>query len=159
MSITNSAKPVGILTAGTKFYIADYKEGKITQKPETAQRIMGLKEVPELSASKETIETTTLDDSVKTYIFGLGDAGELAFKFTFDNSGAESNFRILKKIEDSAVGGVPVKKICYVELPDGTGVGFPAVLSCKIDAVAVNAELTFTLAVSLQGEMDVVNPA
>lgn len=159
MSITNSAKPNSVLSAETKFFIADYAPGKISAKPESAQRILGLKEVPELGVSRETIETTTLDDKVKTYIFGLGDAGELAFKFTFDNSSATSNFRILKKIEDTNDGGSPTKKICYIELPDGTGVAFPAVFTVKIDSVAVNSELTFTLTVSLQGEMSVINPA
>ena len=40
-------------------------------------KLVGLKEVPEFGIEPEKVENTTLEDKVKKYEFGIGDAGEL----------------------------------------------------------------------------------
>ena len=43
--------------------------------------LAGLKEVPELGNEPEKVENTGLSDTVKQYEFGIGDPGDLEYKF------------------------------------------------------------------------------
>lgn len=52
----------------------------------------GLKEVPELGIDPEKVENTTLADTIKQYEFGIGDAGELEYKFTYENLKVEASY-------------------------------------------------------------------
>lgn len=56
--------------------------------------LVGLKEVPEFGIEPEKVENTTLADKVKKYEFGIGDAGELEYKFAYDNSSTTSSYRV-----------------------------------------------------------------
>lgn len=112
-----------------------------------------LMEVPELGGDPEKVETTTLKNGVKTYIPGVKDLGDLAFKFLYDNSAETSDYRVLRGIQDS---GKPAEfKVTY---PDGTGHAFTAYVNVKMDSAAVNNALTFTASMSLQSEIVVTNP-
>lgn len=116
--------------------------------------IPDLMEVPELGGDPEKVEVTTLADGVKKYIPGVKDLGDLAFKFLYDNSGPDSNYRILRSIQESGQSAE-----FKVEYPDGTGHVFTAYVNVKMDAAAVNGVLTFTASMSLQSEIDVINPS
>ena len=61
----------------------------------------GLKEVPELGADPEKVDNTTLGDSVKIYELGIGDAGDLAYKFKWENKTADSTYRKLRAVADT----------------------------------------------------------
>lgn len=113
-----------------------------------------LMEVPELGGDPEKIEVTTLSDSVKKYINGVRDLGDLTFKFLYDNETTTSNYRILKGLQDAN------KAASFkVEYPDGTGHEFTAFVNVKMDAAEVNAAMTFTASMSLQSDITVTNPA
>ncbi|MEK5038975.1 phage tail tube protein [Sporosarcina sp. FSL K6-3457] len=112
-----------------------------------------LMEVPEMGGDPEKVEVTTLASSVKQYIPGIKDLGDLTFKFLYDNETADSNYRILQGLQDA--GEVVEFK---VEYPDGTGHEFSAFVNVKMDAAAVNAAMTFTAGMSLQSDIDVVHP-
>lgn len=112
-----------------------------------------LMEVPEIGGDPEQVEVTTLADSVKKYIPGIRDLGDLTFNFLYDNSTATSNYRILKGLETA---GAPVE--FQVEYPDGTIHAFTAYVHVKMDSAAVNAALTFTASMSLQSDITVTNP-
>lgn len=112
-----------------------------------------LMEVPELGGDPEKVEVTTLKDGVKKYINGVKDLGDLAFKFLYDNETVDSNYRILKGLQDA---NVPAD--FKVEYPDGTGHAFSAFVNVKMDAAAVNAAMTFTVSMSLQSDIVVTNP-
>ena len=78
-------------------------------------KLAGLKEVPELGIEPEKVENTTLADKVKKYEFGIGDAGELEYKFAYDNTTATSPYRVLRKAADDK------KKLFFEQAyPDGT---------------------------------------
>ncbi|RKD22454.1 Phage tail tube protein, TTP [Caminicella sporogenes DSM 14501] len=113
-----------------------------------------LMEVPELGGDPEKIDVTTLSDKVKKYIPGVKDLGDLAFKFLYDNSTANSNYRVLKGLEENNT--LATFKVQY---PDGTAHEFDAYVSVKMDAAAVNAALTFTATFSLQSDITVTNPS
>ena len=137
----------GILTKDTKLSYKTAAEG-------TFAEIDLLMEVPELGGDPEKLDVTTLADGVKKYIPGVKDLGDLAFKFLYDNSGATSNYRILKGLQDNNTLAT-----FKVEYPDGTGHEFDAYASVKMDAAAVNAAMTFTASFSLQSDIEVTNPA
>jgi hypothetical protein len=134
----------GVLTKETKL---SYK------KSSTFEEIDLLMEVPELGGEPEKVEVTTLKDSVKKYIPGIRDLGDLTFKFLYDNSSTTSNYRVLKGLQDAAK---PVEfKVTY---PDKTEHAFTAYVNVKMDSGAPNAALTFTAGMSLQSDIVVTNP-
>ena len=112
-----------------------------------------LMEVPELGGDPEKVDVTTLKDSVRKYISGVRDLGDLQFKFLYDNSGPTSNYRILRGLQEN--NELATFK---VEYPDGTGHQFDAYVSVKMDAGTVNAALTFTATMFLQSDIVVTNP-
>ena len=123
------------------------------KKDESYIVIPNLQEVPELGGSSEKVDVTTLADGNYKYINGIKDFGDLAFKFLYDNSGAESNYRICRGLEE-AEEVVEWK----VEFPDGTGFEFSGEASTAIDSSSVNSALTFTLNITLNSDIAVTNP-
>ena len=113
-----------------------------------------LMEVPGLGGDAEKVDVTVLSDSVRKYIDGIKDYGDLAFKFLYDNSTATSSYRVLKGLEGEAD---PTK--FQVALPDGTKFSFSGFVSVKLDSATVNVALTFTATISLNSEVEVTNPS
>lgn len=136
----------GLLTKDTTL---SYKTGSVS----TFTELEHLMEVPELGGDPEKVEVTTLASSVKQYIPGIRDLGDLAFKFLYDNEAIDSNYRVLRGLQES--GEVATFR---VEYPDGTGHEFEAYVNVKMDAAAVNAAMTFTASMSLQSDINVTNP-
>ncbi|MBE1554806.1 phage tail tube protein [Sporosarcina limicola] len=112
-----------------------------------------LMEVPEMGGDPEKVEVTTLSDGVKKYINGVKDLGDLSFKFLYDNEKVDSNYRVLKALQDANT-----KASYKVEYPDGTGHEFEAYVNVKMDSAAVNAAMTFSAGMSLQSDITVTNP-
>jgi hypothetical protein len=134
----------GVLTKETKL---SYK------KTATFEDIDLLMEVPEMGGDPEKVEVTTLKDSVKKYIPGIRDLGDLTFKFLYDNSTVTSNYRVLRGLQDA---GKPVEfKLTY---PDKTEHAFTAFVNVKMDSGAPNAALTFTAGMSLQSDITITHP-
>ena len=116
--------------------------------------IANLQECPELGGTAENVEVTTLADGNKKYIKGIKDFGELAFKFLYDNSGAESNYRIVRGLEEA--GNIVEWKLTF---PDNTTFAFSGEVTTPIDSAAVNAALTFTATITLNSDITVTNPS
>lgn len=116
------------------------------------QNLLGLKEVPEFGIEPEKVENTTLADKVKKYEFGIGDAGELEYKFAYDNSSATAPYRVLRKAADE-------KEKLYFEqtYPDNTKVTFEGQVSVKLGGGGVNSVIEFTLKIALQSELTFVD--
>lgn len=112
------------------------------------KNLVGLKEVPEFGIEPEKVENTTLADKVKKYEFGIGDAGELEYKFAYDNTTATSPYRVLRNAADN-------KEKLYFEqtYPDGTKVTFEGQVSVKLGGGGVNSVIEFTLKIALQSEL------
>lgn len=104
--------------------------------------LTNLMEIPDLGGESEAIEITTLADAAHMYTDGLLNYGDsLAFKFLYE----KEQFADL-----SAATGTQNWK---VELPDGAVCSFTGTCSVKLDAVGVNAALTYTLAVKPNSAM------
>lgn len=112
----------------------------------------GLKEVPEFGIEPEKVENTTLADTVKKYEFGIGDAGELEYKFAYKNDKATDSYRVLRKAAEAK------KKLDFEQTyPDGTKVTFTGQVSVKLGGGGVNSVIEFTLKIALQSDLTFVD--
>jgi hypothetical protein len=78
----------------------------------------------------------------------------LAFKFLYDNSGATSNYRIVRGLEEA--GSVVDWKVTF---PDNTEFAFSGEVTTSIDGASVNNAITFTANITLNSDITVTNPA
>ncbi len=115
--------------------------------------LTGLKEVPELGEEKEKVENTGLSDTVKQYEFGVGDPGDLEYKFKYENKSETSPYRVLRNAESAGT----VLSFCET-LPDGTKYEYDAQVSVKLGSGAVNGVLEFTLKMALQSGLALTDP-
>lgn len=114
--------------------------------------LTGLKEVPELGSDPEKVDNTTLEDEVKQYEMGVGDAGDMEYKFKYVNT-ANSSYRKLRAAADSKKA-YPFQQT----MPDGTKYQFEAQVNVKVGGGGVNAAIEFTAAMALQSKITVVDP-
>lgn len=136
-----------MLANGTKL---GYK--KKSGSPSTYTDLTGLKEIPELGVEPEKVENTCLSDKVKKYENGIGDAGDLEFKFKYENSSETSPYRVLRKAQEDG------EILSFEEtLPDGTKFNWDAQVSVKLGGGGVNGVIEFTLKMALQSEITVVD--
>lgn len=138
-----------MLANGTKLGYKK-KSGELS----TYTDLAGLKEIPEMGTEPEKVENTCLSDKVKQYEYGIGDAGDLEFKFRYENSSETSPYRVLMKAQDD-------NEILSFEetLPDGTKFHWDAQVSVKLGGGGVNGAIDFTLKMALQSEIEIVHPS
>lgn len=134
----------GILTKGIT--LSYKKDSEYVQ-------IHNLQEVPALGGTAEKVDVTTLEDSNYKYINGIKDFGDLAFKFLYDNSGAESNYRVCRGLEEA--GNTVDWKVTF---PDTTEFTFSGEASTSVDEGSVNGAITFTLNINLNSDIQVKAP-
>lgn len=116
--------------------------------------LKGLKEIPDIGGDPENVENTSLDAKYKQYEKGVGDAGDLVFKFKFENGSADSTYRVLRALADADTVA------SYEEtLKDGTKFRFDAQVSVKITGGALNGVIDVEATMSLQSDIEVVDPA
>lgn len=122
--------------------------------PDTYTDLPGLKEVPEMGDEPEKVDNTCLSDKVKQYEYGIGDPGDLEFKFKYENSSATSPYRVLRKAAAD-------KEVLSFEetFPDGTKFNWDAQVSVKLGGGGVNGVIEFTLKMALQSEITPVDPS
>lgn len=119
----------------------------------TYTMLSGLKEVPELGVDPEKVDNTTLEDQMKHSELGIGDPGDLAYKFKWENS-TDSSYRKLRAVADTK------ETVSFEQtFPDGTKFHFDAQCSVKVSGGGVNAAIEFTLNLGLQTDIEVVDPA
>lgn len=113
----------------------------------------GLKEIPEMGIDPEKVENTCLTDKNKQYENGIGDAGDITYKFKYDNSKADCPYRVMRAAQDSG------EVLSFQEtLVDGTTTEFEGQVSVKRTGGGVNGVIEFNLAISLQSDFTVTDP-
>jgi len=101
-----------------------------------------LQEIPDIGGEKEAVEITTLADAAHMYMDGLLNYGDsLGFKFLYE------------KTQFTTLNGLTEVTEWKVTLPDGTSCTFSGTGSVKLDAVGINAPLTYTLGIKPNSEM------
>lgn len=114
----------------------------------------GLKEIPEMGIEPEKVENTCLTDKNKQYENGIGDAGDLTYKFKYDNSKADSPYRVMREAQDTG------EVLSFQEtLIDGTVTEYDGQVSVKRTGGGVNGVIEFNLAIALQSDLKYTDPA
>lgn len=104
--------------------------------------LTNLQEIPDMGGTSEALDITTLGDAAFMYTDGIKSYGDsLEFTFLYD----KEQFAQL----DALTGENQWK----VSLPDGAVCSFEGTSSVKLNAVGVNAVLTYTLAIKPTSEM------
>ena len=105
-------------------------------------KLSNMMEMAELGGSVEAVDITTLDSVAYQYMDGLKNYGDsLEFKFLYE----KEQFTELNALEGS--------QAWKVELPDGSTCSFGGTCSVKLESAAVNAALTYVLAIKPNSEM------
>ena len=113
----------------------------------------GLKEIPEMGIGPEKVENTCLTDKNKQYENGIGDPGDLVYKFRYENTKEDSPYRVMRKAQDSG------EVLDFQEtLIDGTTTEFSGQVSVKRTGGGVNGVVEFNLSIALQSELKVTDP-
>lgn len=115
--------------------------------------LTGLKEIPELGEDPEKVENSGLADKVKQYEYGIGDAGDLTYKFKYENTSDTSPYRVMRK----AAATKEVLSFCET-LPDNTKYEYDAQVSVKRSGGGVNGVMEFDLNMALQSEITTTDP-
>lgn len=151
----------GILSKGITFEIYEHNIGTNQDVfPIEGQGVIaGLMEIPDLGGTPEKVDVTTLADGSYKYINGLADYGDLAFKFLYDNSTTNSNYRLLEQICREVGPKTNMVAKVTITFPDSTKFMFDCLPSITLDGAGVNAALTFTLNCALQSDIKVTHPA
>ena len=114
----------------------------------------GLKEIPELGYEPEKVANTGLNDPHKMYELGIGDLPDMVYKFKYDNTKADSPYRVMRKAADD------LEVLSFQETdPDGTKVQYDAQVSVKRTGGAVNGAIDFELTMIVQSDIEIVDPA
>jgi hypothetical protein len=115
----------------------------------SVKNVSGLTDIPDMGATPEKLDVTTLADASRQYINGVKDFGDLEFTFIYE-SGTDGNYAKLNAL----VGQGPQE--CIVRFPGegGATFTFTGEISLRIIGVGVNAVITFAMSVSLQSEIE-----
>ena len=109
------------------------------------KNVSGLTDIPDMGATPEKLDVTTLADASRQYIEGIKDYGDLEFTFIYE-SGADGNYAKLNDLEG--------QQDCVVTFPDGSKFSFRGEISLRIVGVGVNAVITFVMAVALSSDIE-----
>lgn len=125
----------------------EYKNG------EEWVNLPGLKEIPDMGSDPENVDNTTLTDGHKVYEQGIGDLGDMKYKFKYENTKADSPYRVFRDKPTNEV-------VSFREtLADGFTTEFDATTSVKLTGGGVNGVIEFELSVSVQSDFAYTDPA
>lgn len=114
----------------------------------------GLKELPDNGVEPEKQENTCLTDPHKMYENGIGDLGDMVYKFKYDNTSAKSPYRLMREAQAAN------KVLSFKEtLSDGTTTEYDAQVSVKRTGGGVNGVIEFELSMAVQSEFKYTDPA
>ena len=109
----------------------------------TYTKLKGLKEIPEIGVDPEKVENTDLDDTQKMYEMGIGDPGDITYKFKYDKRAYEASGENLSFKET---------------LKDGTTTEFTGQVSVKRTGGGVNGVIEFDLNIALSSAFEITDP-
>jgi hypothetical protein len=138
-----------MLTNGAKL---EYKEK--SDAAGTYKELPGLKEIPDCGVEPEKVENTGLNDKNKQYENGIGDLGDMTYKFKYENGAATSAYRILRKAQESD------KVLSFKEtLKDGTTTEYDAEVSVKRTGGGVNGVVEVEAKMTICSDLKVTDPS
>lgn len=147
-----------MLANGAKLYIkttgVDVVPSTFDEASAITTELTGLKEIPDLGMNPEKVDNTCLTDKIMQYELGIGDPGDMEYRFKLTNNASTDAYRVLRTAE---AGG---KIHAFKEvLKDGTTSIFYAFVTVRRNGGGVNGVLDFTLGLALQSEIEITDPA
>lgn len=116
-------------------------------------KLKGLKEIPEIGVDPEKVENTDLEDTQKVYEMGIGDPGDITYKFKYDNTENDSPYRVLREYESTG------EVLSFKEtLKDGTTTEFSGQVSLKRTGGGVNGVIEFNLNIAVSSAFEITDP-
>ena len=113
----------------------------------------GLKEIPDCGVEPEKVENTCLTDKNKQYENGIGDLGEMKYKFKYDNTSANSPYRVLRAAQDAG------EVLSFKEtMNDGTITSYDAQVSVKRTGGGVNGVIEIEVTMAVQSDLEITDP-
>jgi len=108
--------------------------------------LTNLQEIPSIgnASPRSRVDVTTLDDDKMQSIAGLQEEAEsdLAFKFLYEKTQFETLMAITEKTD------------WRVSMPNGVYADFVGIPAVAFDGAGVNAAVTYTLNISVEGEFE-----
>lgn len=133
-----------LVSMGSKLYHKATSAGTYAAVPDVRQ-------FPSFLGEADRVDTTCIEDTMKTSAPGQQDPGDMAFKFAYTGNGSGSNWAILNSYK-SAAG------YFKVEFPDGSGFEWQAKVALSMDEVGDgNSALEFTGTMYPESEITVIN--
>lgn len=120
---------------------------------DTYTDLPGLKEIPDCGIEPEKVENTGLCDKNKQYENGIGDLGDMKYKFKYENTSETSPYRVLRKAQEDG------KVLSFKEtLKDGTITKYDAQVSVKRTGGGVNGVIEFEVTMAVQSDLEITDP-
>lgn len=120
------------------------------------EKLLDIKEFPDLGGAPEMLETTTMSDKMQTYIMGIQSADALDFTCNYDKTEYSKLIALSGKTESYAIwmGGTEEDDVVTPSGTDGKFT-FDGQLSVYVNGANVNEviEMTVTIAPSTPIEM------
>lgn len=117
-------------------------------------KLAGLKEIPDMGTEPEKVENTDMEAKNKQYEQGIGDAGDMTYKFKFDNTSASSPYRLMRAAQAAN------EVLSFKEtLADGSTTQYDAQISVKRTGGGVNGVIEFDLTMAVQSDFEYTDPA
>ena len=110
-------------------------------------------DIGDIGAAPSELDATCMKDSMKKTVPGVQDTKAFEVTFLFDNSAADSDYRVLK-VQDT---GKPVN--IEVAFPDGTKFAAAGYVSVMVSGAKVDELVSAKLTVNLQSDWTVTDPA
>ncbi|MBR1780542.1 MAG: phage tail protein [Oscillospiraceae bacterium] len=111
-------------------------------------------DIGDIGGTPAELDATSMRDSMKKTVPGVQDTKTFEVTFLYDNSAADSDYRVLKALE-KAGKAVAVT----VTFPDGTVFATTGYVSLMISGAQVDELISAKLTVSLQSDWTVTDPA
>ena len=111
-------------------------------------------DIGDIGAAPSELDATCMKDSVKKTVPGVQDAKSFEVTFLFDNSAEDSDYRVLKALQDA--GEIVALE---VKFPDGTVFATTGYVSVMVSGAKVDELVSAKLTLALQSDWTVTNPA
>lgn len=113
----------------------------------------GLKEIPDLGVESEKVDNTCLTDKNKQYENGIGDVGDMKYKFKYKNDSPTAVHRVLRTAQAEN------QILEFREtMSDGSVTMFDAQVSVKRTGGGVNGVVDTELSLAVQSDFTFEDP-
>lgn len=110
-------------------------------------------DIGDIGAAPSELDATSMKDTMKKTVPGVQDTKAFEVSFLFDNSAADSDYRVLRALQDAG-------KIVALEVrfPDGTVFASTGYVSVMVSGAKVDELVSAKLSFALQSDWTVTNP-